>query len=150
MAQTWVQGHAGSLVSDVGWSVEWRPEFVRLKAERAGNTWIHFGVPVTRESRRYPRLEAVTLSIRTWGEGCISELQIWSAAHQLKTITTELRAPQGGTRPERETQHGGLAPQKVEFGALKLDSGPLGISIQVTAVRPRDALAIAAVGATIT
>jgi hypothetical protein len=147
---TWVQGHTGSLVSDVGWSVEWRPEFVRLKAERAGITWIHFGVPVTREPRQTPQLEAITLSIRTWGEGRIDEVQLWSGAHHLKTVETTLRAPSGGTRAEKQQRHGGLVQRKVQFGTLKLDSGPLGISIQVTAAGPRDAVAIAAVGAAVT
>lgn len=149
MADTWVQGHTGSLVSGVGWSVEWRPEFMRLKAERAGSTWIHFGIPVTHASGRTPRLEAVRLAIRTWGTGCIDELQVWSGAQCLETIQEELRAGTGGARSERGLRHGGLAPLTVATGEVKLDSGPLGISIQVRAQAPRDAVAIAAVGATI-
>jgi hypothetical protein len=42
----WIHGHAGQLQSSTGFSHERLGYFLRLKADIAGETWVHYAVPI--------------------------------------------------------------------------------------------------------
>jgi hypothetical protein len=141
---TWVHGHSGRLQATTGFTYEWLGFFLRLKAETAGETWVHYSLPyLSGEQTRFAA--GVAIQMRTWGGGSIQSVHLWDGSTRLAASEAPLRSLVGTQLRERESGDA-LVTVNTDIEPPVPLSSAIGVSILVVAESVRDAVAIAAVG----
>jgi len=145
----WVHGHAGSLQTSTGFLVERLGYFLRLKGEGNDDVWVHYAVPTVEDADSW-WVDRMRMQIRTWGEGAITRVDVWDGASRLSTVERVLSSSVGAQRRETDSTEGlctidldlPRAPEPVP----SIVAAGIGVSLLVRSTKPRDAVAIAAVG----
>jgi hypothetical protein len=142
----WIHGHAGRLQASTGFLCERLSCFLRLKADIAGETWVHYAVPIVLGPE--PRVVTqVSIQLRTWGGAEIGSAQLWNGSTRLAAKDADLSSPLGAALHENDDRDP-LTIHNIGLSSPVPVSAAVAVSLLVVAHRPRDAVAIAGVSVT--
>jgi hypothetical protein len=141
----WAHGTAGMPQTTQGFLVERVGYYLRLKAERSGDIWVHYPVATAVPVGSQLVLRGVRVQFRTFGGAELGRVHVWDGPRQVishdevRAVSDHGRAVRAGDQPE-------------PFGVLQLDIEPapvdagISVSLLVRAQRKLDAVALSGVG----
>ncbi|SDP58566.1 hypothetical protein SAMN04489867_3021 [Pedococcus dokdonensis] len=144
VSQLWVHGHTGRLQQTHLWQVEVIGYYLRLKAEGPNESWLHYAPPTIVSPGT--RLSAVHVEMLTFGGARIDKLHVWAGARQIAAKDDLGLSSDTGTAIHLGEDGEDLRRFEIALDEPAPVTSGIALSFLITAKERLDALALAAVG----